>query len=304
MHHPQVFCYHDPKPLRHCQGDQALGRCESRTTLFSAWRCGRWSCDSPSARTVNIPLLKQEALSFFSNKITCHWRRSTPICYPNLLGSIFRGGSKGFVLILLIVHLSSLLISIGGFFESQNQRFSFPRQWHCVSTSLSWWNPSSTSEAVFLWVFLVSGLWGRFFDEFLRQKTLVGHFQNILDRNGKVFFQTNILQPWCSLVLSLMLPDFLHVWRRQEEPGLSGTNLHLEELWRNWVALTLSIFCVPASHFASAQMLASTKASSYWTVWVLLLFARFVASPSLHPRPWMLPSCIIAIVKDSRWKKY
>ena len=34
-----------------------------------------------------------------------------------------------------------------------------------------------------------------------QQKTLVGHFQNILDRNGKVFFQTNILQPWCILVL-------------------------------------------------------------------------------------------------------
>lgn len=27
------------------------------------------------------------------------------------------------------------------------------------------------------------------------------HFQSILDRNGKVFFQTNVLQPWCILVL-------------------------------------------------------------------------------------------------------
>lgn len=34
-----------------------------------------------------------------------------------------------------------------------------------------------------------------------QQGGLVRHFQSILDRNGKVFFQTNVLQPWCILVL-------------------------------------------------------------------------------------------------------
>ncbi|CAE7317812.1 ABCC4 [Symbiodinium sp. CCMP2456] len=34
-----------------------------------------------------------------------------------------------------------------------------------------------------------------------QQKSLVQQFQSLLDRNGKVFFQTYILQPWCILVL-------------------------------------------------------------------------------------------------------
>ncbi|CAE7816212.1 Abcc1 [Symbiodinium microadriaticum] len=34
-----------------------------------------------------------------------------------------------------------------------------------------------------------------------QQKSLVQQFQTLLDRNGKVFFQTYILQPWCILVL-------------------------------------------------------------------------------------------------------
>ncbi|CAE7746636.1 ABCC4 [Symbiodinium sp. CCMP2592] len=34
-----------------------------------------------------------------------------------------------------------------------------------------------------------------------QQKSLVQQFQALLDRNGKVFFQTYILQPWCILVL-------------------------------------------------------------------------------------------------------
>ncbi|CAE7510546.1 Abcc2 [Symbiodinium necroappetens] len=34
-----------------------------------------------------------------------------------------------------------------------------------------------------------------------QQKSLVHQFQTLLDRNGKVFFQTYILQPWCILVL-------------------------------------------------------------------------------------------------------
>ncbi|CAK8987864.1 unnamed protein product [Durusdinium trenchii] len=34
-----------------------------------------------------------------------------------------------------------------------------------------------------------------------QQRSLVQDFQKILDRNGKVFFQTSVLQPWCILVL-------------------------------------------------------------------------------------------------------
>ena len=98
--------------------------------------------------------LNKKLFHFFSNRITCHWRRSTPICYPNLLGSIFRGGSKGFVLILLIVHLSSLLISIGGFFESQNQRVSFPRQWHCFN------KPFMVKPFFHLWSRVFVGVFG------------------------------------------------------------------------------------------------------------------------------------------------